>query len=217
MFERIKTLLKWGQPIKAVPVVRLEEIRQRFEEAAADEQHFPTTIDPRIYHVQLIARYFGDMNARLALDAGCGKGRFARVLADQNPHTKIVAMDLALAMLRSVTEPARPCCGTLTQYPFRDSSFDFAYATESLEHAVDIETAISELCRVLKPGGKLVIIDKNIEHWGRFETPRWEQWFGREELEKLLRRHCRQVSSEFISYWEDVAPDGLFVAWKATK
>ena len=64
---------------------------------------------------------------------------------------------------------------------------------------------------------QLVIIDKNIEHWGRFETPRWEQWFGREELEKLLRRHCRQVSSEFISYWEDVAPDGLFAAWKATK
>ena len=41
--------------------------------------------------------------------------------------------------------------------------------------------------------------------------------FHREELEKLLRRDCRQVSSRFISYWEDVAPDGLFLAWLAVK
>jgi malonyl-CoA O-methyltransferase len=36
-------------------------------------------------------------------------------------------------------------------------------------------------------------------------------------LEKLLRRHCREVDSRFISYWEDVAPDGLFILWRATR
>jgi malonyl-CoA O-methyltransferase len=36
-------------------------------------------------------------------------------------------------------------------------------------------------------------------------------------LEKLLTRHCRRVSSQFISYWEDVEPDGLFLAWLAEK
>ena len=30
-------------------------------------------------------------------------------------------------------------------------------------------------------------------------------------------RHCRKVSSRFISYWEDVEPDGLFLAWLAVK
>jgi malonyl-CoA O-methyltransferase len=49
------------------------------------------------------------------------------------------------------------------------------------------------------------------------KTPEWEQWFTRKGLERLLRRHCRQVSSRYISYWEDVEPDGLFVAWLAVK
>jgi malonyl-CoA O-methyltransferase len=76
---------------------------------------------------------------------------------------------------------------------------------------------VSELCRVVKPGGRLVVIDKNAEEWGRFDTPEWERWFTRDQLESLLRRHCRDVSSRFISYWEDVEPDGLFLAWLATK
>ena len=217
MFDWIQNRFRKGRPPKAAPVVDLAEIRQSFEQAAGDEEHFPSTIDPRIYHVQLISRYFGDMNHKWALDAGCGKGRFARVLQDRNPQAKIAALDLALAMLHYAQPPLLPCCGTLTQYPFRDNSFDFVYATESLEHAVDIEAAVAELCRVLKPGGKLVVIDKNVEHWGRFKTPRWERWFGREEMRKLLAKHCREVSSDFISYWEDVEPDGLFLAWKAVK
>ena len=89
-------------------------------------------------------------------------------------------------------------------------AFDAAYATESLEHAMDIEKAVAEMCRVVRPGGRIVIIDKNAEHWGKLETPAWEKWFHRRELEKLLGRHCGQVSSDFISYWEDVPPDGLF-------
>jgi malonyl-CoA O-methyltransferase len=105
----------------------------------------------------------------------------------------------------------------MTGLPFPDSCFDAAYATESLEHAIDIERAVSELCRIVRYGGRIVIIDKNAEHWGRLSTPSWERWFKRKELEKLLARHCSDVSSEFISYWEDVPPDGLFIAWKATR
>ena len=67
------------------------------------------------------------------------------------------------------------------------------------------------------PGGKIVIIDKDAAAWGRLETPEWKRWFGRKEMEGLLKRHCKQVSSKPISYWEDVAPDGLFLAWMATR
>jgi len=76
---------------------------------------------------------------------------------------------------------------------------------------------VAELSRIVKPGGRIVIIDKNADAWGRLETPAWERWFGRKELEKLLARHCREVSSRPISYWEDVEPDGLFLAWLAVK
>ncbi len=151
------------------------------------------------------------------LDAGCGKGRFARLVKERQPETEVVAFDLALAMLQVAPAGLRRCSGTLTSLPFRTGAFDAAYAIESLEHAVDIETAIAELCRVVRPGGKIAIIDKNVKHWGRLETPSWERWFGASELTKLLRKHCREASSAPISYWEDVPPDGLFLLWKAVR
>jgi malonyl-CoA O-methyltransferase len=202
---------------KPAPAISLEEIRRSFNEAAADEEHFPSTIDPRIFHVQLILRFLGDLKDARVMDIGCGKGRFARILKDQNPQARITAFDLAEAMLRSVASDITPCCGSMTELPFADNAFGAAYATESLEHAVDTEKAIAEMCRVVRPGGRLVIIDKNAEHWGQLETPAWEKWFRRRELEKLLGRHCKEVSSDFISYWEDVPPDGLFIAWKAIR
>ncbi len=197
--------------------ISLDEIRRSFDEASGDEEHFPSTIDPRIYHVKLLLEWFGERAGGRVLDNGCGKGRFARVLHGEHPGASVVAFDLSEAMLHYVPEGILPCSGTMTHLPFASGSFDCVYATESLEHAVEIDVAVREMCRVLKPGGRLVIIDKNAEHWGRFKTPQWEKWFRREELEKLLRRDCTDVSSRFISYWDDVEPDGLFVAWLAQK
>jgi len=151
------------------------------------------------------------------LDAGCGKGRFAVHVKHAYPQAAVVALDLATAMLRAAPPDLGRVAGSMLELPFPGESFDAAYATESLEHAVDIETAVAELCRVLKPGGRLVIIDKNARQWGRLETPSWEKWFREEELLGLLRRRCRRASCRPISYWEDVAPDGLFLCWTAVK
>ncbi len=194
-----------------------EQIRRSFDEASRDEGHFPSTIDPRIQHVQVLLKFFGDLTDKQVLDVGCGKGRFARVLQERNPEADIWGLDISEEMLRFVPAGIHTRAGSMTELPFADSTFDFAYATESLEHAVEIERAVNEMCRVLKPGGKLVIIDKNAEHWGKLKTPAWERWFKREELESLLARNCGKVHSEYVSYWEDVAPDGLFLAWFATK
>ena len=193
------------------------QIRQSFDEASASEEHFPSTIDPRIQHVRVILKHFGDLADKKVLDAGCGKGRFARVLLEQYPRCQVTGLDISEAMLRGVPPGVGKVAGALTELPFAASAFDAAYATESLEHAVDTATAVDELCRVLKPGGRLVIIDKNAEHWGKLETPEWERWFDRREIERLLKKRCRTVSSDFISYWEDVAPDGMFIVWTAEK
>ncbi len=207
----------WKKPKPPASAVPLREIVRHFNEAAADEDNFPSTIDPRIYHVQLILEYFGDLNGKRVLDVGCGKGRFARVLAERYPQASIVGFDLAEAMLRHVPPGVSACAGSMTALPFPTGAFDCVYATESLEHAVQIDAAVAEMCRVTRPGGRIVIIDKNSQQWGRLKTPEWEKWFGRKELEKQLARRCAKVSSRPISYWEDVAPDGLFLAWLAER
>ena len=207
---------RWPVPQTLDRALR-KEIRRTFDEASRDEEHFPSTIDPRIRHVRVILEFFGDLTDKKVLDAGCGKGRFARVLQEQNARARVTGLDISEAMLRGVPPCVGKVAGVLTALPFAAAAFDCVYATESLEHAVDTGTAVAELCRVLKPGGRLVIIDKNAEHWGKLQTPAWERWFDRRELEKLLGQHCRTVESDFISYWEDVAPDGMFIVWTAVK
>jgi ubiquinone/menaquinone biosynthesis C-methylase UbiE len=209
----------FGKPpaaAKLTPELRAR-IQSSFDAASRDEEHFPATIDPRIYHVKLVREHLGDLRGKRVLDVGCGKGRFARVFHEQEPQAELWGLDISPEMLRFVPEGIHTRTGSMTELPFEDAYFDGAYATESLEHAVEIERAVAEICRVVKPGGRIAIVDKNAEHWGRLETPEWERWFTRRELERLLARHCPQVSSRLVSYWEDVEPDGLFVAWLAVR
>jgi malonyl-CoA O-methyltransferase len=205
-------------PVRIEPaLVDLQKVRAHFNEAARDEEHFPSTIDPRIQHVQVILNELVGLNPNRVADVGCGKGRFARIVKERYPTASVVAVDLAEAMLLHAPTDLQRVAASMTELPLADASVDAAYATESLEHAQDIELAVAELVRIVRPGGKIVIIDKNAVAWGRLETSTWERWFGAKELETMLRKRCKQVSSREISYWDDVAPDGLFLVWIATK
>src|ERR1700689_615759 len=124
------------------------EIQRRFDEASHDEEHFPSTIDPRIQHVQVLLKFFGDLTDKHVLDVGCGKGRFARVLQERTPEGEICGLDISEERLRSVPAGIRTRAGSMTELPFADSTFDCAYATELLEHAADIERAVNEISRV---------------------------------------------------------------------
>ena len=203
----------WLRPKPPAPSTL--EIARFFDREALDEENFPSTIDPRIYHVKLLLDHLSE--ATRVADLGCGKGRFARLVQQARPGRLVVALDLSEAMLRRVPAGIPSVAASMTALPLASDSCDGAYATESLEHAVDIGAAIAEMCRIVRPGGRILIIDKNAEHWGRFKTPEWEKWFDRKEIERLLARRCRRVESRFISYWEDVPPDGLFIAWLAEK
>lgn len=193
------------------------EVRDFFNSVALNEEHYPSVIDPRIYHVKLTLQHMGNLSGKRVADIGCGKGRFARIVQEQYPSASVYAVDLAEAMLARTPGGIHRCLATMTALPLSTASCDGAYAIESLEHAIDITAGVAELCRIVKPSGRIIIIDKNIDEWGRLETPAWERWFGRRELERLLARHCREVSSQAISYWEDIQPDGLFLAWLAVK
>ncbi len=102
------------------------------------------------------------------LDAGCGTGehtfRFAelghRCLGvDLSPYTVRRATERARA--RGLTTRVRFACGSLDALDFPDGQFDAIHCRGVLMHVPPWERAVAELCRVLRPGGKLVILESN--------------------------------------------------------
>ena len=79
-----------------------QRIRRSFDEASFDEEHFPSSIDPRIYHVKLLLDHLGDLAGKRALDVGCGKGRFARIFQERYPGAEIWGLDISEEMLKHV-------------------------------------------------------------------------------------------------------------------
>lgn len=106
-----------------------------------------------------------------ALDAGCGIGTHARVLAQAGgPGTAVAALDLSLPnLLELVTgslEAAKggrvaPVSGSLLALPFADACFDLVWCADVLWPGVvgdDPVGAVRELARVLRPGGRLAVL-----------------------------------------------------------
>jgi len=189
-------------------------IRTAFD---AEVRLYSDTIEESDGRFQAVLNGLGDLSGLSVLDAGCGKGRFARALLARYPSARICGVDISDTMLLHVPSGIKTKQGSLLNLPFGDSSFDRAYCVEALEHAIDPSVAVSELCRVVKPGGRIVIVDKNMQRKGALETEAWEQWFEQNEIEILLGRHCRDVRSEFITYGERSEPDGLFIVWQGTR
>ncbi len=98
------------------------------------------------------------------LDLGCGKGRFARALAERG--ASVVGLDLSAAMLDQATGIGR-VRGSARRLPFGPASFDAVMAVEVFEHLArrSLDLVCGEIHRVLRPGGRLVIVDKNACSW----------------------------------------------------
>jgi malonyl-CoA O-methyltransferase len=177
---------------------------------------FPDSINKRDGRVQEILSFLGDLNGKKVMDIGCGKGRFLRILKEEFPGAELYGIDISETMLRYCPESVRSSVGTLLDIGFPDNYFDCVYSVEALEHALRAKVAVKEMCRILRPGGKVVIIDKNRSKLGALEIEPWEQWFGRREILRSLRAYGVKPKAKIISY-EDHQPDGLFIAWEGTK
>ena len=112
-----------------------------------------------------LAAALGDYPLGRLLDIGTGTGRMAELFA--RSAERIVALDKSLAMLRVAraklqhlpTERVELVQGDFAQLPFNDASFDTVLFHQVLHFAQDPALAIAEAARVLRPGGKVAIVD----------------------------------------------------------
>lgn len=93
------------------------------------------------------------------LDLGCGPGTLTRLLA---PHVgEVVGTDVTPAMLERyrVHTPGTPVAADAELLPFEDGAFSLVVCGSVFHHLADPQEAICEVARVLRPGGRFVLID----------------------------------------------------------
>jgi ubiquinone/menaquinone biosynthesis C-methylase UbiE len=90
------------------------------------------------------------------LEAGCGTGLVLERLRSHG--AELFGIDLSAGMLVLARQRGhRVAHASITHLPFADGSFDVACSFKVLAHVPDIEAAIRELARVVRPGGTLVL------------------------------------------------------------
>jgi ubiquinone/menaquinone biosynthesis C-methylase UbiE len=146
-------------------------------------------------------RPYGDL-----LDAGCGPGHLAIAIGRSFPGLKVTGLDnnphvLAAALRNRSRVPIRNVSfqsGDVQLLPYADGSFDFVVSTLSLHHWRDAHRALAEIHRVLRPGGRLLLMDLRRDcSWWFFYGLVLAQRFV---VPAAIRRTNGAVGSVYASY-----------------
>ena len=134
--------------------MKLWRVRNSLDSADYDDRAFYSIIPPQRYWqrrrhsiVLLWARGF-----QRILDAGCGSSIIAQSL------NNVIAMDIKFQKVRFLRRHAIPVLqGSAFTLPFKDQSFDCLISSEVIEHVPLDDVLFTEMRRVLRPGGTLII------------------------------------------------------------
>ena len=133
---------------------------------------------------------------RDVLDVGSGAGQIlGHLIREARPDARLTAFDLSDRMLRRSRKRMAPKCadarrpepdyvaGDLLRMPFADGSFDCVTAGWVLEHLTDPAPGLAEMARVLRPGGRLLLLCTADNVTGQWNSRTWKcRTYGRAEL-----------------------------------
>jgi ArsR family transcriptional regulator len=122
-------------------------------------------------------------------DLGAGEGTIAQLMAQR--AKKVIAIDSSEKMVEFGAELARKNgignleyrLGDLEDVPIRGGTVDLAFLSQALHHASHPERAMAEAWRILKPGGRIAILDLNRHHFEEAREMYADLWLGFSELE----------------------------------
>ena len=193
-----------------------EHLARTFDQWASDGRDARMEAEHGDAVRQVIAR-MGIRAGDQVLDLGCGNGWATRLLAKASPGGRAVGVDVAPAMiaqaetLHSFTIRARYEVMPFERLDFKDGQFERVFSMEALYYAVDLDAALAEIRRVLKPGGTVdVVIDYYKENpaaagWAEVVGVPM-QWLSRDEWRASFERAgFAEVTTEQVT--AESAPD----------
>jgi SAM-dependent methyltransferase len=145
-----------------------------------------------------------EVRPRRILEVGCGRGEFAERMM-RGLGAEVLALDLSARMVELTSARGVDArIGDVRSLPFPDHVFDCAVAAWMLYHVPDLDRAVAELYRVLRPGGRLVAAtngpDHLVEVWRLVGDirPGEESNFRGDNGADLLRRRFESVEPRDI-------------------
>jgi ubiquinone/menaquinone biosynthesis C-methylase UbiE len=127
-------------------------------------------------HAVQLVRLADPQPGQRALDIGCGNGaatiHLARTLRLEAVGIDIDPDQIAAATDRGPDAPVRFAVADSTRLPFEDASFHIVHANKVTHHIPNWRAAITEMARVLIPGGHLIFSDLVVPAGQRFPTRR---------------------------------------------
>jgi len=147
-------------------------------------------------------------------DLGAGEGTLSQLLAQR--AVKVIAVDNSEKMVEFGRELARKHGvknldyrqGDLEDLPVRTGSVDMALFSQSLHHAQHPETAVREAYRILKPGGRIAVLDLLRHSFEQARELYADLWLGftAAELEGFLRKAGFAASQSTVVHKEEESP-----------
>jgi ubiquinone/menaquinone biosynthesis C-methylase UbiE len=113
----------------------------------------------------LLRRALGGISGGRVLDVGTGEGGSLGLLATNlQSYTELVGVDLDTALLRRARDAfdgrdVHLACMDAERLAFADQCYDAAAICASLHHLADVPRVLAEMRRLLKPGGRLIVIE----------------------------------------------------------
>jgi SAM-dependent methyltransferase len=189
--------------------------RSAFERGAMD---FPAAIDEHDPRLHAVLRWCQTLprGAHVA-DIGCGRGRYLRAVQHRFPHLRLTGIDIDRRSLSCLPGCVAPRRGHFLWLPATDGEFDAVLCVEALEHALLPQRAVAELCRVTRPGGAMLIIDKHAAHQSRSCHAPWETWLTDELLAQYLGALARLTAAEPLPAVGPGQRRAVFRCWRATR